>query len=572
MGSCTTDTEKELMLCKRDKHYLDKEIKRLKEENHHLRQMLCKCGLVVSQVISSGQTQQQNGFNKSMTEMNLVKSLPNLCSQGSALSLDQQLLLLEKEIDCEIKKTEKNEQKAGPSIFGNKQSSVHSSSKHHLELEVERLKEELLKKILGSEAVNNEFTQMKVAYVTLKQEVKDMPKTIASLVSQVQKQIQQTLAEVNAQNKELVEKYLREMKLRKKLHNELVDLKGNIRVFCRVRPSIKEDGTEENNIVVTIDASDDSLVTINNNGKMQFYDMDKAFGINSSQSQVFEEVSSLVRSVIDGFNVCIFAYGQTGSGKTYTMEGPQSDPGINQRALQLLFEETKHSEWEYEISASVMEIYNETLRDLLNVDTTNKLEIKMRQEGGLYVPGLESVTVSTLSEVNKLFEIGRKNRVTASTNMNEHSSRSHCILRVTVKGLNPTTGSKSVGYLNLVDLAGSERVSKSMADGTRLKEAQSINKSLACLGDVIHALRNKHGHVPYRNSKLTYLLQDSLGGDSKTLMIVQVSPVEKNVSETACTLTFGQRVRNIELGAATRKVEHLKPLCLNDSAMYGFGL
>ncbi|KAK6983284.1 Kinesin-like protein kifc3, partial [Biomphalaria glabrata] len=461
-------------------------------------------------------------------------------------------------LDYQINEIEKSDLKPDLQVSGGKLTHVQSSGKLGLEQEVYQLKEELRKKILDSDIVNTAFFQLKAAYVSLKEEVKDMPRNMGMLMSQVQKQIQQTLAEVNAKNKELVEKYLREMKLRKKLHNELVDLKGNIRVFCRIRPSIKEDGTEENDIVVSVDSNDDTLVAVNNNGKTQMFDVDKAFSMNSSQTQVFEEVSSLVRSVIDGYNVCIFAYGQTGSGKTFTMEGPQSDPGINQRALQLLFEETKSSEWQYEITASVMEIYNETMRDLLNVDTANKLEIRMKPEGGLHVPGLENVTVTCLSDVNKLFDIGRRNRVTASTNMNEHSSRSHCLLRVTVTGLNPTTGSKSLGYLNLVDLAGSERVSKSMAEGARLKEAQSINKSLACLGDVIHALRNKHGHVPYRNSKLTYLLQDSLGGDSKTLMIVQVSPVEKNVSETVCTLTFGQRVRNIELGTATRKVETVK--------------
>ncbi|KAK0048052.1 kinesin-like protein KIFC3 [Biomphalaria pfeifferi] len=554
MGSCTTDTEKELMLMKRDKHYLDQEIKKLKAENQKLRHILGKCGVVVSQVVSH---EKHNGLISSPGDRTLIKSV-HISSEGSVISLDQQLLLLKQELDYQINEIEKSDLKPDSQVSGGKLTHVQSSGKLGLEQEVYQLKEELRKKILDSDIVNTAFFQLKAAYVSLKEEVKDMPRNMGMLMSQVQKQIQQTLAEVNIKNKELVDKYLREMKLRKKLHNELVDLKGNIRVFCRIRPSIKEDGTEENDIVVSVDSNDDTLVAVNNNGKTQMFDVDKAFSMNSSQTQVFEEVSSLVRSVIDGYNVCIFAYGQTGSGKTFTMEGLQSDPGINQRALQLLFEETKSSEWQYEITASVMEIYNETMRDLLNVDTTNKLEIRMKPEGGLYVPGLENVTVTCLSDVNKLFDIGRRNRVTASTNMNEHSSRSHCLLRVTVTGLNATTGSKSLGYLNLVDLAGSERVSKSMAEGARLKEAQSINKSLACLGDVIHALRNKHGHVPYRNSKLTYLLQDSLGGDSKTLMIVQVSPVEKNVSETVCTLTFGQRVRNIELGTATRKVETVK--------------
>lgn len=178
----------------------------------------------------------------------------------------------------------------------------------------------------------------------------------------------------------------------------------------------------------------------------------------------------------------------------------------------------------------------------------------MKSDGGLHVPGLCSEEVKSVEDVNQVFALGQKNRATATTNMNEHSSRSHALLTVQVLGVNKTTNVRTMGKLNLVDLAGSERVSKSGADGTRLKEAQNINKSLSCLGDVIHALRSKQSHVPYRNSKLTYLLQDSLGGDSKTLMIVQIAPVEKNLGESVCSLNFAQRVRTVELGQASRQV------------------
>ncbi|XP_059164828.1 kinesin-like protein KIFC3 [Physella acuta] len=198
--------------------------------------------------------------------------------------------------------------------------------------------------------------------------------------------------------------------------------------------------------------------------------MDNVFHMDISQSQVFEEVSSLVRSAIDGYNVCIFAYGQTGSRKTDTMEGSSSDPGVNQRTLQFLYEETKNSSWQYNIEASMFEIYNETIRDLLNPDTpADKLEVKMKPEGGLYVPGLVTVPVRSLAEINKIVETGRQNRSTAATSMNERSSRSHCLLCVSVVGVNLLTGSKTFGRLNLVDLAGSERVSKSHADGASLK-------------------------------------------------------------------------------------------------------
>ncbi|XP_050399576.1 kinesin-like protein KIFC3 isoform X2 [Patella vulgata] len=409
-------------------------------------------------------------------------------------------------------------------------------------------------------AINLLFEQLVESHRLLRKQASQFPHVLAVTIDTVKKEAIGAIEDINKRNQELVDKYHREMKLRKKYHNELVELRGNIRVFCRVRPTIKEDGiSSSSQIVVTFDPYDDGLLFIANKSRSQVFEMDKVFNENSSQTEVFEEVRSIVTSCVDGYNVCIFAYGQTGSGKTYTMEGPVSDPGINQRALIELFNETRErgTDWEYTISVSVLEIYNENIRDLLNRnDDGSKLEIKMKSDGGgLYVPGLSTIQVTSLNQVNQVFMTGQKNRATATTNLNEHSSRSHALLCIEVTGLNRTTNTRTKGKLNLVDLAGSERVSKSGADGTRLKEAQNINKSLSCLGDVIHSLRSKQNHVPYRNSKLTYLLQDSLGGDSKTLMIVQASPAVQNVSETICTLNFAQRVRTVQLGSATRQLE-----------------
>ncbi|XP_006814107.1 kinesin-like protein KIFC3 [Saccoglossus kowalevskii] len=409
------------------------------------------------------------------------------------------------------------------------------------------------------------FSQIRPGLLEIAEEYKSLrticsqfPNIIRATVQHTKNEIQHAISEVSEHNKELVRKYRKEMSLRKKYHNELVELKGNIRVFCRVRPPIKEDGVGlMARVVVTYDTDDDGILYVHNKGRTSSYEVDKVFTPASVQQEVFDEMKHLVISCIDGFNVCIFAYGQTGSGKTYTMEGPKNDRGINQLSLQCLFAERKEKdkEWNYTITVNVMEIYNEMLRDLLSDDPTFKLDIKMNQEGGLYVPGLISLPVNSVDDVNRLLDTAKVNRATASTNMNEHSSRSHALLCVTVTGTNKTTGNRTIGKLNLVDLAGSERVSKSGADGARLKEAQNINKSLSSLGDVIHALRNKQAHIPYRNSKLTYLLQDSLGGDSKTLMVVQTSPVEKNVGETMSSLSFAQRVRAVELGQATKKVE-----------------
>ncbi|KAH9513436.1 Kinesin-like protein kifc3 [Bulinus truncatus] len=393
------------------------------------------------------------------------------------------------------------------------------------------------------------------SYEGVKKLVTDFSASVRDDMNTTTIKIQNAIKEVDLKNKELVHRYTNEVHLRKLYHNQLVELRGNIRVYCRVRPPIKEDDSTDN--VLSFDPYDDGIITVNTKGRSQQFHFDKVFPMEASQTQVFEEVRSLVRSAIDGFHVCIFAYGQTGSGKTYTMEGTALDPGVNQRALSYLFEEAQNTVWQYEIEASMLEIYNETIRDLLDAeeDDKNKLEIKMKPEGGLHVPGLLTVSVKSLDEVNELFENGRRNRSTAETCMNERSSRSHCLLLLSIFGVNIITGNKIYGRLNLVDLAGSERASKTQVEGARLQEAKYINKSLSCLGDVINALKNKHTHIPYRNSKLTYLLQESLGGDCKTLMILQISPVEKNVNESVYTLNFGQRGMSAELGAATKKVE-----------------
>ncbi|KAG7333048.1 hypothetical protein KOW79_003183 [Hemibagrus wyckioides] len=397
-------------------------------------------------------------------------------------------------------------------------------------------------------------------YNCLKRQVLDFPYMLQNAIAEAKQEICHMIAEVSNTNQELLRKYKREMNLRKKCHNELVRLKGNIRVFCRVRPICQEEADADSKSVVTFDSDDDAVLYLSNKGKIMTFDMDKVFPPLATQAEVFQEVQSLVTSCIDGYNVCIFAYGQTGSGKTYTMEGIPEDPGINQRALRLLFSEVseKMPDWHYTITVSMVEIYNETLRNLLGDNPNEKLDIKMCPDGSgqLYVPGLTEFTVKSVEDINKVFELGHMNRATACTNLNEHSSRSHALLIINVAGFNPSTGHRTSGKLNLVDLAGSERISKSGAEGSRLREAQCINKSLSALGDVINALRSRHSHVPFRNSRLTYLLQDSLSGDSKTLMLVQVSPLESNMIESVCSLKFAQRVRTVELGPASSSRRH----------------
>mmetsp|Transcript_21051 Transcript_21051/g.62674 ORF Transcript_21051/g.62674 Transcript_21051/m.62674 type:complete len:1051 (+) Transcript_21051:57-3209(+) len=401
-------------------------------------------------------------------------------------------------------------------------------------------------------------------YRQLRTEVNELAATVEPAVKQVKRDLLKTLSEVDKQYKEMLTKYRKEMTMRKKLHNQLVDLKGNIRVFCRLRPKIGEDGEgPQANFTIKEDTRDDQLClyTDPKTRKNTTYDFTRTFGPKSTQQEVFSEARDLILSVIDGYNVCIFAYGQTGSGKTFTMEGSNENPGLNKRALASLFDvcAEKSEDWTYSFEVSVMEIYNETLRDLLNPDkkaSTNKLEIKHAKSGS-FVPGLIKERVHNQEEVEKFFNQAKKIRSTATTDMNEHSSRSHCLLVVYVQGTNLSTGVTTTGKLNLIDLAGSERVAKSGAidDAKRMKEATSINKSLSALGDVIHALGEKQKHIPFRNSKLTHFLQDSLGGAAKTLMVVQISPVIKNAPESKCSLLFAERVKKVELGSAKKVSE-----------------
>ncbi|MFS7914119.1 putative minus-end-directed kinesin ATPase [Helianthus anomalus] len=280
--------------------------------------------------------------------------------------------------------------------------------------------------------------------------------------------------------------------------------------------------------------------------------------------EVFVDTQPLIRSVLDGYNVCIFAYGQTGSGKTYTMSGPNvSSPvdwGVNYRALNDLFHlsQIRRSSFEYEIGVQMVEIYNEQVRDLLSklyLDFHTLGIWSSTQPNGLAVPDASMHPVTSTADVLELMNVGLMNRAVGATALNERSSRSHSVLTVHVRGTDLETNAGLRGNLHLVDLAGSERVDRSEATGERLKEAQHINKSLSALGDVIFALAQKSQHVPYRNSKLTQVLQSSLGGQAKTLMFVQLNPDVESFSETISTLKFAERVSGVELGAARSNKE-----------------
>ena len=293
----------------------------------------------------------------------------------------------------------------------------------------------------------------------------------------------------------------------------------------------------------------------------------KVFGMSSKQTDVYNQVvRPVVMEVIEGYNCTIFAYGQTGTGKTFTMEGDRApsnddmswedDPlvGIIPRSVSHLFSALNSiSNCEYSVKISFMELYNEELSDLLSdsADSNEKLRIfdDSNRKGSVVIPGLEEVVVKNKNEVYKILRKGTERRQKAATLMNAQSSRSHSIFMVTVfiKEKSSIDGEETikVGKLNLVDLAGSENIERSGATGKRAAEAGKINKSLTTLGRVITALVEHRDHIPYRESNLTRLLQDSLGGKTKTTIIATISPAMSNIEETMSTLDYAHKAKSI---------------------------
>lgn len=282
------------------------------------------------------------------------------------------------------------------------------------------------------------------------------------------------------------------------------------------------------------------------------FTFDRVFDMKSRQGDLFDfSIRPTVDDILNGYNGTVFAYGQTGAGKSYTMMGDMNNheqKGVIPRISEQIFQSILASESniEYTVGVSYMEIYMERIRDLLRPDRDN-LPIHEEKNKGVYVKGLSQVYVSSVDEVYQILDQGGMARAVAATNMNQESSRSHSIVLITINQKNLETGSAKAGSLFLVDLAGSEKVGKTGASGQTLEEAKKINKSLSALGMVINALTDgKSTHVPYRDSKLTRILQESLGGNSRTTLIINCSPSSYNDSETISTLRFGARAKSIK--------------------------
>ncbi|XP_070238707.1 kinesin-like protein KIFC2 isoform X9 [Bos mutus] len=334
---------------------------------------------------------------------------------------------------------------------------------------------------------------------------------------------------------------------------ELKGTAGNIRVLCRLRP-----GTPSS--LVSLEPGPGGTVTTCYRGHQRRFRLDWVFPPHASQEEVFRELESAVLSCLGGYSVCIFTYGQTGTGKTYSMEGPPEDPGIAPRALQSLFQEMGTG-GQHRVTLSMVEIYNEAVRDLLAPGPPQRLAVRQGPagQGGIQVAGLTHWDVPNLESLHQMLSLGRSNRATAATAMNQRSSRSHALVTLTLRTASPSRGPGTAGTLHLVDLAGSERAWKAGTAGTsqedrdgaqRLREARTINRSLLALGGVMAALRARRPHVPFRDSQLTRLLQPALGPGATVVLLLQISTRPEDLGETVCSLKFAERVGRVELGPA----------------------
>ncbi|CAN1167986.1 Kinesin-like protein KIN-14U [Linum perenne] len=373
-------------------------------------------------------------------------------------------------------------------------------------------------------------------------------------------------------------------KRRRAALNRILDIKGSIRVFCRVRPFLL---TERRRVHEPISV-DLNKVVVRSVGSRKEFRFDKVLHQSANQDDVFVEVEPVLKSALDGHNACILAYGQTGTGKTFTMDGLNDQPGIIPRALEVLFREAMFDKsTSLTFSMSMLEVYMGGLKDLLAPKASARcnLNIQTDPKGMVDIEGLTEVQLPNIAKAKWWYSKGRRCRSTSCTNVNETSSRSHCLMKIMIsRDVENKHGTREVSKLWMVDLGGSERLLKTGATGLTLDEGRAINLSLSALGDVIAALRRKRGHVPYRhvpscsfiflfwlrrafeffmasilylipdyslflvcrNSKLTQILKDSLGHSSKVLMLVHISPCEEDVGETTCSLSFSSRARGIE--------------------------
>ncbi|CAM9103239.1 unnamed protein product, partial [Scytosiphon promiscuus] len=548
----------------------------IQSENSSLKFRLIESEKVASRVLTA-----EEGLRFSETQLEVLKS--ELAATSAQLTAVQTELAHQKA--GARKQLEEKERKAGDDMF-------------NLRKEMQRLQETICSQADRVVAASmSEQVRTRRQYARLDFENNVQTGSVASvadaaLSSEAARIRQQELTSLRSQleasleRTQLLEKQVEEgEEERRRMHNTILDLAGSVRVYVRARPFLKSDGegaAEEGATVVRCGADASSIAVLPPDAPNRGIScaFDHVFGGHASQEDVFKEVSGFVQSALDGYKVCLFSYGQTGSGKTHTMTGSGNGMmrGIVPRAVEHILArvgELQDGPWKYNVQASFLEIYNEELRDLLvghgstsaGTASTGKLSIKKSAGGGTEVAGLTKYDIDTgdrnqgLLELDEIMRAAQRTRSVACTAMNAESSRSHSVFTLWLTGVDASTGTTLRGVLHLVDLAGSERLDRSGVgnDAQRLRETQAINKSLSCLADVFSALAAKASHVPYRNSKLTYLMQDCLSGDGKALMFVNLSPTAASANETVCSLRFANQVNQVQLGKATRQLSLSKP-------------
>ena len=376
------------------------------------------------------------------------------------------------------------------------------------------------------------------------------------------KDLKKELTKEQENTTKLLELLEKERYLRRKIHNRYMYLRGNLRVMCRLRPFLSSEIKNKKSQMETIIIKNDSIIINELNKQPKYFEFDYIFNEQSSQEEVYEEVTLLIQSMIQGNNICIISYGQTCTGKTYTIQGEQNNEGIASRASKELFEiidnllhkdtqkiKGKKNSENYNnsyfikgrITMTIIEIYNEQIFNLLEESTPN-LSIYEDSNGNLIVPYLSPVNINSFDEASKLFKLAEKFRRTSTTEFNERSSRSHCIFSFYLKLTN--NENKAIrSTLHIIDLAGSERITKGQNNNEKLKkEAISINLSLHSLSNVLNSIANKANYIPYRDSKLTHFLKESLNENYNILLLLHISPNIKDLSETISTLQFGERI------------------------------
>lgn len=354
---------------------------------------------------------------------------------------------------------------------------------------------------------------------------------------QIEKELEETKMQVENLNAVNFELKVRERELK----TDILEIKGAIRVVCRIRPAL-------NNPLDSLSIGmrfDNKNVFIDN----KRYALNNVLGPKSTQSEVFSEIQHEIDGVLEGYNVCIFAYGQTGSGKTYTMCGEGEEEGLMFRSLRRIKDQGRsliNDGFSVKYNVKYVEVYNENIRDLItdrSVSITHDaLSVRLK--------GCEEMVFEDPDQVSDIVRSATLKRMTAETNCNSQSSRSHAIFILGIMAESPKE--RREGGLCLIDLAGSERLKESKAANERLKEVQFINKSLSALGNVIVALKKKDRHVPFRDSKLTHLMQEYLTGKSRTLMIVNINP--ESLDESVCSLRFATKVSECNLGEIRRNI------------------